>query len=304
MIGGVGDSRFTATIPPILEALSHDNVLGLFVDHKGTLWAGTEDGLSAFDPASERFRVYRPQKPPWFRRYRAIAEDAQGALWLGSLGGDLQRLAPATGNFTIYRQGSGGVSEQVNTVCVDRSGIVWAGTQNGLYRFDPATGKFTAYFERDGLPGSSVNSILEDERGDLWLSTNNGLSRFSPPTKTFSNYYTSDGLLGNEFYNYANAYRSPAGEMFFNSYAGVIAFFPEKVEKVVDPYIPPVVLTDFQLFNKPVSIGTNSPLKQSSLSRTLWFFPDIQNIFLRIRGAQLLRSGTNPLSLPARRTGD
>ncbi len=74
-----------------------------------------------------------------------------------------------------------------------------------------------------------MNSILEDERGDLWLSTSNGLSRFNPATKTFRNYYTSDGLLGNEFYNYANAYKSPSGEMFFNSYAGVIAFFPGKM---------------------------------------------------------------------------
>jgi ligand-binding sensor domain-containing protein/signal transduction histidine kinase len=261
------------------HSLSHDNVLGLFVDHKGTVWAGTEDGLSAFDPAAERFRVYRPQKPPWFRRYRAIAQDAQGALWLGSLGGDLQRLDPATGTFTFYPKVSGGVGEQVNSVCVDRSGVVWAGTQSGLDRLDPATGKITTYFERDGLPGNSVNSILEDEHGDLWLSTSGGLSRFTPPTRSFTNYYTSDGLLGDEFYNYANAYKSPTRELFFNSYAGVIAFFPEQVEKVDDPYIPPVVLTDFQLFNKPVSIGEKSPLKQSISFTHSLVLSHPQNIF-------------------------
>ncbi len=140
--------------PADASSLSHDNVLGLFVDHKGTLWAGTEDGLSAFDPATQRFRVYRPQGAAWIRRYRAIAEDSQGALWLGSLGGDLQRLDPATGKFTIYRQGSGGLSsDQVNAVCVDRSGTVWAGTQNGLNRLDPATGKFTAYYRTRWPPG-------------------------------------------------------------------------------------------------------------------------------------------------------
>jgi signal transduction histidine kinase/ligand-binding sensor domain-containing protein len=248
--------------PADAHSLSHDNVLSLFVDHKGTLWAGTEDGLSAFDPATQRFRVYRTQGAASFRRYRAIAEDSGGALWLGTLGGDLQRLDPATGNFTIYRQGSGGLSsDQVNAVCIDHSGIVWAGTQNGLNRFDPAKGKFTTYYERDGLPDSSVNSILEDGRGDLWLSTSNGLSQFSPPTKTFRNYYSSDGLLGNEFYNYANAYKSPTGEMFFNSYAGVIAFFPDEI--VETPRIPPVVLTDFLLFGKPVPVGSGSPLKES-----------------------------------------
>jgi ligand-binding sensor domain-containing protein/signal transduction histidine kinase len=248
--------------PADASSLSHDNVLGLFVDQKGTLWAGTEDGLSAFDAATQRFRVFRPQGEAWIRRYRAIAEDPAGALWLGSLGGGLQRLDPATGKFTLYRQGSGGLSsDQVNAVCVDRSGTVWAGTQNGLYRLDRVTGEFTAYYERDGLPDSSVNSILEDERGDLWLSTSNGLSRFNPPTKTFRNYYTSDGLLGNEFYNYANAYKSPSGEMFFNSYAGVIAFFSNNI--VEAPSIPPVVLTDFLLFGKPVPVGSGSPLKES-----------------------------------------
>ena len=261
------------------HSLSHDNVLGLYVDHKGTLWAGTEDGLSAFDAATGRFRIYRPQKPGWYRRYRAIAEDAHGALWLGSLGGDLQRLDPTTGKFTIFLQGSGGVGEQVNAVCVDRSGTVWAGTQSGLDRLDPATGKLTEYFERDGLPGNSVNSILENQNGDLWLSTSNGLSRFSPATHTFSNYYTSDGLLGNEFYNYANAYKSPTGELFFNSYAGVVGFFPEEVEKVADPYIPPVVLTDLQLFNKPVSIGAKSPLKQSISYTNSLVLSHGQNIF-------------------------
>ncbi len=243
------------------HSLSFDNVQGLFVDHKGTVWAGTEDGLSAFDPTTDGFRVYRPQESASFR-YRAIAEDSRGDLWLGTLGGGLQRLDPTTGHFTIYRQGSGGLSSgQVNAVCVDRSDTVWAGTQNGLDRLDSATGKFTSYDERDGLPGISVNSILEDQRGDLWLSTSNGLSRFSPQTKTFSDYYTSDGLLGNEFYNYANAYKSPTGEMFFNSYAGVISFFPDKI--VETPRTPPVVLTDFMLFGKSVAVGSASPLKQS-----------------------------------------
>ncbi len=262
------------------HSLSHDNVLGLFVDHKGTLWAGTEDGLSALDAGTGRFNVYRPQQSAWFRRYRAISEDSHGALWLSSLGGGLQRFNPRTGEFTIYRQASGGLSsDQVNAVCVDHSGIVWAGTQNGLDRLDPTTGNFTVYYERDGLPSSSINSILEDAHGDLWLATSNGLSRFSPATKMFSNYYTSDGLLGNEFYNYANAYKSPSGEMFFNSYAGVIAFFPDKVMDMDAPYVPPVVVTGFQLFSKPVPIGAHSPLQQAisftkslALSRT-------QNIF-------------------------
>jgi ligand-binding sensor domain-containing protein/signal transduction histidine kinase len=245
------------------HSLSHDTVLDLFVDHQGTLWAGTEDGLDALDPEMEGFRRYKASGEDQ-NRYRTIAEDSDGALWLGTLSSGLRRLDPATGQFTFYPRTleAGGLSnERVNSICIDHSGNLWVATPSGLNRFDRATRSFASYDERDGLPNSNVNSILEDEHGDLWLSTNNGLSRFDPRAKTFRNYSVSDGLLGNEFYNYATAYRSSTGEMFFNSYAGVITFFPDQV--VDNPYIPPVVLTDFLLFGKPVPIGGNSPLKRS-----------------------------------------
>ena len=65
--------------------------------------------------------------------------------------------------------------------------------------------------------------------------------------------------------------------MFFDSTAGVTAFFPEKV--VDNPYIPPVVLTDFQLFGKPAAIGHNSPLNQSIAVTNSLTLSATQNVF-------------------------
>jgi len=45
------------------------------------------------------------------------------------------------------------------------------------------------------------------------------------------------------------------------SYAGLTTFFPERV--LENPYIPPVVLTSFQLSDVPARIGGDSPLRQS-----------------------------------------
>ena len=56
-------------------------------------------------------------------------------------------------------------------------------------------------------------------------------------------------------------YKSARGEMFFGGVNGVTAFYPEKV--VDSPFVPPVVLTDFRLFNDPVPVGGKSPLKKS-----------------------------------------
>jgi PAS domain S-box-containing protein len=256
--------------PADAHSLSHDTVLSLFIDRKGTLWAGTEDGLNAFDPETENFRVYKASTVER-NRYRYIAEDSDGTLWLATWDAGVHHFDPATGQFTVYQHsGAPGSlsSNEVDAICVDHTGTVWAGTHGGLNRFDRETGTFTAYTERDGLPNSNLTGILEDGQGYLWLSTNNGLSRFNPHDKTFRNYSASDGILGNEFYGYNTPWKSPSGEMFFGSYGGLIAFFPYKV--VDNPYVPPVVLADFQIFGKPVPIGGKSSLKQSiSLTNSL-----------------------------------
>jgi signal transduction histidine kinase len=185
-------------------------------------------------------------------------------LWIATLSSGLHYFNPATGEFRVFKHhaGSAGLSyEQLHSVCIDREGYVWVGTASGLDRLDPKTQTFVGYNERDGMPNSNVSSVVEDEHGELWIGTNNGISRFNPRTRTFRNYFTADGLLGNEFYNYASSYRSPRGDIFFNSYSGVISFRPDDL--VDNPYVPPVVLTDFQLFSRPVPVGDNSPLKES-----------------------------------------
>lgn len=55
--------------------------------------------------------------------------------------------------------------------------------------------------------------------------------------------------------------KSPRGEMFFCSSVGLTSFFPRDI--VDDSYVPPLVLTDFLLSDKPVPVGGDSPLKKS-----------------------------------------
>jgi len=252
--------------PANSSSLSHEAVFTLFIDRRGTLWAGTEDGLNAFDPERESFRVYKaPGISP--NRERAIAEDASGALWLATLYAGVHRFDPVSGAFTIFRssQAQGSLSsDAVAAILVDRSGAIWAGTENGLDRWDPVTRTFKAYYESDGLPNNNVNGILEDGRGTLWVTTHNGLSNFDLQRNTFRNYYRTDGVLG----DFLTAWKSPAGEMFFGAVTGLTSLFPERISE--PPYFPPVVLTTFQLSDKTAPIGGNSPLHQSiSLSESV-----------------------------------
>ena len=110
---------------------------------------------------------------------------------------------------------------------------------------------FIHYTEENSLPSSHVVGILEDDTGNLWLSTFNGLSRFDPQSKTFRNYYKSDGLPGNQFVP-RSCYKNDRGEFFFGSVSGLTSFYPDSIKD--NPHIPPIVITDFQLFHKPVPI--------------------------------------------------
>jgi two-component system cell cycle sensor histidine kinase/response regulator CckA len=247
------------------ESLSHDYIRSLLLDHEGNVWAGTEDGLNRLDMRTGRFTVFGFAGPIEYRIYRVLAEGADGSIWMGTYEQGLQRLDVPTGKIVNYKHDakvpSSLSNNRVNALCVDHSGTLWVGTQNGLNRFDRGTGEFTIFDEHDGLPNNAVEGILEDAAGNLWVSTGNGLSRFDPRARTVKNYFTDDGLPGDEFNDSSVYFRSPQGEMFFGGVKGVTAFFPDRVTD--KSFVPRVVLTEFRLFGEPVQIGGGSPLQRS-----------------------------------------
>lgn len=60
-----------------------------------------------------------------------------------------------------------GLSRFANYIHKDSRGIIWIGTQYGLYRFDGQ--EFTHFNEKDGLPFRQVMEIYEDSEGWFWL---------------------------------------------------------------------------------------------------------------------------------------
>ncbi|HEY4048640.1 MAG TPA: two-component regulator propeller domain-containing protein [Acidobacteriaceae bacterium] len=263
-------------------SLSDDFVWSLLLDHDGNVWAGTEDGLNRLDMRTGRFTVFRFDGPPESRVYRALAEDMDGSIWMGTFEQGLQHLDVRTGKIVAYKydpNDSRSLSNnRVNAITVDHSGTLWVGTQNGLDRLDRKTGEFAIFNEREGLPNNAVEGILEDSAGNLWLSTGNGLSKFDPRARTFKHYHAEDGLAGDEFNSCSGcSFKSSAGEMFVGGVDGLTAFYPDRV--VDNPYVPPIVLTDFRLFNDPVWPGKGSVLQKSIAYTDVLTLAHEQNIF-------------------------
>jgi PAS domain S-box-containing protein len=269
----------------------------LLIDHAGKLWAATWDGLCGFNSSSQNFTAYKPDPNTRGLNYYAIAEDSNGSLWLGSNFGGLQRFDLSTERFTENykhdaKDSTSLSNNRVNSVYFDHSGTMWIGTQDGLSRFDGRKRQFRSYYEQDGLAGNVVSCILEDQRGHLWMSTNNGLSVLDPSKETFKNYSVADGLSGADLTGWGACFKSPAGEMFFGGFSGAVAFHPDKV--VDYAYVPPVVLTDFRLFDRPVAVGAHSPLSKSiGYTNSITLSHD-QNVFsLEFAALSYFNSATN-----------
>jgi signal transduction histidine kinase len=144
---------------------------------------------------------------------------------------------------------------------------------------DRARGTFATFTMKDGLPDEQVEAIVEDGHGDLWLGTHGGLSHFNPRNRTFRNYSESDGLAGDDLDTFGaeGSYVTHDGELVFGSKDGLTLFYPDRLSP--NPYVPPVVLTDFLLSNKSVRVGSGSPLSKPIWALDALTLNHSQNIF-------------------------
>ncbi len=259
----VETGRFTAfrADPANSHCLSNNNVYAICKGPGQTLWIGTfYGGLNRFDRETGRFEhfVKDPANPRGINDdiVWCLLKDSNGTLWIGTDRGGLNRYNQTDGTFTHYTANPGkpgGLnSNKILTLMEDRSGGLWLGTTNGLSHFAPSKDRFTSY-GAGGVPaGNAIHSILDDPDGNLWLGTLKGLIKFDTNKQDFTTYSVADGLQDNEF-NINACARGPGGEMFFGGIRGFNAFVPGDIRE--NPHLPPIVVTGFQVFNRPVPVG-------------------------------------------------
>ncbi|MDM8515416.1 two-component regulator propeller domain-containing protein [Desulfobacterales bacterium HSG16] len=248
-------------------SLNDNMVRAIAEDDSGNLWIGTTwSGLNKFDRQTGQFSYYRHRPDDntslTHDNIWNIFKDSLGNFWI-STGHGLDWFDPLSEKFVHYRHDENDPDSLSDNVVInmyeDHQGILWLATRQGLNKFDPKNQRFSHYFESDGLPHNRVQSILGDNKGYLWITTANGLARFDPEAETFKVYDVRDGLQGNFFRAWAYA-RHPNGELYFGGSNGLNRFDPAEITD--NPHLPPVVLTNFLLFNKPVAIGDGSVLSR------------------------------------------
>ncbi|XLZ70314.1 two-component regulator propeller domain-containing protein [Massilia sp. SR12] len=130
----------------------------------------------------------------------AMAQDAQGLLWIGTQGG----LVRYDGyGYKVFRARAGDPQtlggSYIRALHAARDGRLWVGTiSSGLSAFDPRSERFTQYRHdpqrADSLANDRVESMAEMADGSLWLATDGGLSVLDPASGKFRHYLAGQQL--------------------------------------------------------------------------------------------------------------
>ncbi len=169
-IGCAGVVRFDGKkfmVCNIKNILPSNNVRSFFEDSHGTIWIGTEIGLTEF--RNGIFHAYTAKDGLTDVYIRAIGEDHQGYLWVGTLNGGIHRLE--NGRFVNYRD-KGLPMNVIRSILVDYSGAMWVGGNEAVMRWQ--NGSVTTYTQKDGLPVEPIYGMMEDREHTLWMGSYGG----------------------------------------------------------------------------------------------------------------------------------
>ena len=260
------------------SGLSSNNIYTIMTSRCGKVLIGTHGGgLNIYDESSNKFSHFRfnrdDAKSLSSDEISDLLEDKAGNLWIGTFDGGIDLFESKTKSFIRYDIENKNLNcNSVHHFLETRSGRIYACTlSGGLNYFDPSKNQFLPVKSKNRFPSQCIYAALEDQKGTIWVSTNKGISSYDPISGIIKDYSVEDGLQSDIFKPHS-AFIGKSGKLYFGGINGYNSFFPEQIWK--KPYNPPIVLTDFQIFNKnvPIDKGANdrSPLKQDiSETKTL-----------------------------------
>ncbi len=169
------ESDYVRTDFTIENGLPDNTVNAIIQTGNGLLWAGTESGLASFDGRTftpVRLRIPGAAPPG---AVNSLVEGPDGDLWVGSDAGVIRIPKsdlndPYLATSTAYRLGTE-QGDEVEVLFKARDGIIWAGTNHGLYSFDGH--RFV-----NALTSTYISRINQALDGRLMLITGNGLVEY------------------------------------------------------------------------------------------------------------------------------
>jgi signal transduction histidine kinase/ligand-binding sensor domain-containing protein/DNA-binding response OmpR family regulator len=259
-------------VPGDSTSLVNTSIERIYKDSKGIIWIGTKsNGISRYNPVTGKllnmpFKGQSTQNILPDKRVISFCEDSNGAMWIGTWNGGLLKYDPETGYEKTYK-----LSANINVIIKSSNGIVWVGTNDGLFEYDAVSDSFK--IQNSLTDNNQIPSIIEDRNHlFLWILHNNKstLVKFDLRTRlsqTFSLNPTEEKKFG-QFNGTTKIMQDNNGLLWIGTWGnGLFQFNPEnstfsKIPLYPNPLFKNIndfdtILDIFQDRNNNIWIGSN-----------------------------------------------
>ena len=222
------------------RGLDANVAVSMLVDHDGLLWVGSREGLYRYDGYQATVFLPDAERPGSISDLdvRALYEGDDGALWVSTNTGGLNRRDPRTGLFTQFHHDSANPrslsNESVFGVAQDAAGQVWVGTQQGLNRLEADGRGFARYLHDAGdaqsLAENWVFSLHRGASGQLWVGTvGGGIDRWNVAAGGFDHFPLAQLAAGPSGLNDVFAIHEAAdGQVWAGTREGLVVLDPSR----------------------------------------------------------------------------
>lgn len=239
--------------------IDDNSIYAILKDRDNQIWVTSMSGVNRYNAATDNFSRVKELGILTID----IKQDTKGTIWFATQGKGLFKYDPKKDiwkNYISSDKPGALPSNQINSICIDTKGQLWIGTTSGLCQYNMERDSF----ERIPLviPSNSINCIIEDQQ-ILWLTTSKGLVRYTPG-EGCQVFTKSDGLQSDHFL--ANSgIKTSDGKIYIGSVNGFNTFYPYRIRS--NTFVPPVILTSLEIFNKEIMVGDPAGCLPRALSQ-------------------------------------
>ena len=208
----------SSTIVPLLVSRNslENNVHA--IDGDGELiYVATNNGVYTLNPVTgaRTFRTTANGLP--HNKINDILVDGKGVVWIATLTPGLISINSDT-QFLI----SGKPKLEFKTLVEGEDGVIWAGSDRGVFKFDMNSDTLVHYGTGKGLKSDFIYAIAADPMGNIWAGHRMGMSAINPEREAVRKYGREAGFNSDVRNNAVDL--TSGGQMLFGSSGGVIQY--------------------------------------------------------------------------------
>ena len=242
-----------------MQNLPNRNYFCIAEDPSGTIWLGTYNGIFRYNSSRNTFQYIDLSEYANCTIITSILPESANKLWISSEGGVFciekdkkKELWLATKRYHFeFGNPNSLPDDRVYSIQKDKSGIIWAGCENGLCRINPTDNSVKVYNQSNGLSDPGIAALLLDKHEQLWISHKKGISRLDTKSLTIKNYNIpaidkyGQFLIGSAFYDTIN------DQLYFGYSEGYIWFSASEIH---DNHIRPSArLVELRIDNQTIT---------------------------------------------------